>query len=93
MFELRKYTGVKKVMVFSSLIFLCVFLPAVLLTYSLSKNVTYKNLILAIASLIFYAWGEPSLLLLLIAASIVNFFLAMGIGACHKRENQLGAKI
>lgn len=80
-------------MVFSSLTFLCAFLPAVLLIYSLSKNVTYKNLILAIASLIFYAWGEPSLLLLLIAASLVNYFLARGIGVCQRKQKQTGAKV
>ncbi len=79
-------------MVFSSLTFLCVFLPAVLLVYSFSKNITYKNAVLATASLIFYAWGEPSLLLLLISATIVNYFLARGIGVCHKKDNEGGAK-
>ena len=80
-------------MVFSSLTFLCVFLPAVLLLYSLSKNITYKNTILAVFSLVFYAWGEPSLLILLIAATIVNYFLALGIGACQKRDKNAGAKV
>ncbi len=80
-------------MVFSSLTFLCVFLPAVLLVYSFSRNVTYKNTVLAIASLIFYAWGEPSLLLLLLAATVVNYFLAKGIGVCHKKEKPIGAKV
>lgn len=79
-------------MVFSSLTFLCVFLPAVLFLSVLSKNIRYKNTILAAMSLIFYAWGEPSLILLLIAASLVNFFLAFGIGRCHKRENKTGAR-
>lgn len=82
----------EKEMVFSSLTFICVFLPCVLLLYSFSKNVTYKNLILAIASLVFYAWGEPSLILLLFAAIIVNYFLAFGIGACHNRDSKRGAK-
>lgn len=63
-------------MVFSSLTFLCIFLPAVLALYMLSKNITYRNAVLTIASLIFYAWGEPSFLILLIAASLVNFMLA-----------------
>lgn len=80
-------------MVFSSLTFLCVFLPVILLFYYLSKNITYKNTVLAVGSLIFYAWGEPSLLLLLIAASLVNFFLAMGIGACRSRNKRAGAKL
>ena len=80
-------------MVFSSLTFLCVFLPVVLLLYYLSKNITYKNTILAVTSLIFYAWGEPPLLILLIAASLVNYFLALGIGVCQKRDKNIGAKV
>lgn len=64
-------------MVFSSLTFLCVFLPAVLLLYYLSRNITYKNAVLAFSSLIFYAWGEPSFLILLIAASFINYILAI----------------
>ena len=79
-------------MVFSSLTFLCVFLPAVLLLYYLSKNITYKNTVLALFSLVFYAWGEPSLIILLIAATIVNYFLALGIGALQKRDKNAGAK-
>lgn len=79
-------------MVFSSLTFVCVFLPLVLLLYSLSKNVTYMNAILTAVSLIFYAWGDPPLLLLLLTASTVNYFLALGIGLCHNRDNKGGAK-
>ena len=80
-------------MVFSSLTFVCVFLPMVLLFYYLCKNITYKNVVLTIASLIFYAWGEPSLVLLLICASLVNYFLAIGIGKCQRMGNALGAKL
>lgn len=64
-------------MVFSGLTFLCVFLPAVLLLYNLSRNITYRNIVITISSLIFYAWGEPSFLLLLIGASLLNFVLAI----------------
>ena len=45
-------------MVFSSLFFLFVFLPLVLLVYYTTPR-RYRNFILFIASLIFYAWGEP----------------------------------
>lgn len=64
-------------MVFSSLTFLCGFLPLVLLLYFLSKNITYKNALLAISSLVFYAWGEPSFLILLIASSLINYIIAL----------------
>ena len=80
-------------MVFSSLTFLCVFLPIVLGLYYLSKNITYKNLILTIASLFFYAWGEPSLLMLLIVASLVNYFIALGMGECQKHNKNTAAKL
>ncbi len=80
-------------MVFSSLTFLCVFLPVFLLLYSLARSVTQKNIVLAISSLVFYAWGEPSLLILLIAASLVNYFLARGIGVYHIKESKVGALI
>lgn len=68
-------------MVFSSLTFLCIFLPAFLALYMISENVTYRNIVLTGASLLFYAWGEPSFLVLLIAASFVNFLLAEWIAA------------
>lgn len=52
---------------------MCIFLPAVLLLYNLSKNITYKNIILAIASLFFYAWGEPVWVLLLLFSTLLDY--------------------
>lgn len=60
-------------MVFSSLIFMCVFLPVVLVAYNISKNITYKNIVLVVASLFFYAWGEPVWVLLLIFSTLVDY--------------------
>lgn len=60
-------------MVFSSLIFMCIFLPIVLIAYNLSKNLTYKNTVLIIASLFFYAWGEPIWVVLLIFSAFVDY--------------------
>ncbi len=60
-------------MIFSSLLFLCIFLPAVLLLYYASKNMTYKNIVLVAASLLFYAWGEPVYVLALIFSSLVDY--------------------
>ena len=45
-------------MVFSSLLFLFRFLPAVLLLYYIVPD-RFKNLVLLVVSLVFYAWGEP----------------------------------
>ncbi len=59
-------------MVFSSLVFLFAFLPAVLLLYFLVPK-RFKNVMLFIASLIFYAWGEPIYVLLMIASISVAY--------------------
>ena len=66
-------------MLFSSIPFLYYFLPAVLLVYFLVPR-ALKNTVLLISSLIFYGWGEPKLLFLMIF-TIAMFYgcgLAMG---------------
>ncbi|MBQ6625006.1 MAG: MBOAT family protein, partial [Clostridia bacterium] len=60
-------------MVFSSLVFLCIFLPVVLVVYNLSKSITFKNIVLLVASLVFYAWGEPKWIVVMIITSFVDF--------------------
>ncbi len=59
-------------MVFSSLIFIIFFLPIFLIIYYLVPN-KIKNIILLIFSLIFYAWGEPLYILLLLFIAFVNY--------------------
>lgn len=59
-------------MVFSSLIFLFVFLPAVLLIYYLSPRRFY-NAIILVASLVFYLWGEPVYILIMIIAPFLDY--------------------
>ncbi|KJS17767.1 MAG: hypothetical protein VR69_03220 [Peptococcaceae bacterium BRH_c4b] len=66
-------------MVFSSLTFLLVFLPLVLLLYYISKNRVLRNIILFIFSLIFYSWGEPVYVLLLLASIIINYSFGLFI--------------
>ena len=46
-------------MVFSSFTFIALFLPIVLLLHYASKNPAWRNGVLLIASLFFYAWAEP----------------------------------
>lgn len=65
-------------MVFSDTIFLFVFLPIVFLLYFLSKE-GYRNSILLLASLMFYAFGEPKMVLLMIVSIFFNYFFALGI--------------
>lgn len=62
-------------MVFSSLFFIFAFLPVtVILYYSLRKH--FRNIVLLIASLFFYAWGEPAYVLLMCISIIINYFIA-----------------
>ncbi|MBQ7328694.1 MAG: MBOAT family protein [Oscillospiraceae bacterium] len=60
-------------MVFSTLTFLFAFLPIVCILYFLIPNRTYKNVILLIFSLVFYSWGEPKYIVLVLAASFVAY--------------------
>ena len=64
-------------MVFSNLFFLYLFLPVNLLLYYLTKNTAYRNFILILFSLFFYAWGEPVWVFVLI--------FSVGIDYCNGR--------
>lgn len=70
-FRFAEMLGVK--MVFSSGVFLFIFLPAVLLAHTLIKSNSVRNGLLIAASLVFYAYGEPVYVLLLIASVGVNY--------------------
>lgn len=63
-------------MVFASLIFLYIFLPLNLVLYYVSGNQVYRNVLLLVFSLIFYAWGEPVWIALLILTSLVDYLNA-----------------
>ena len=66
-------------MVFSSLVFLWLFLPVVLCLYYVAKD-SYRNLLLLIASLFFYAWGEPIYVLVMIFSILINYVCGQLIG-------------
>ncbi len=63
-------------MVFSSLLFLFIFLSAVLILYYVLPR-KLKNLLLLISSLVFYAWGEPVYVLLMLFSIIINYLLGL----------------
>ena len=71
-------------MVFSSMVFLCVFLPAVFCLHLLLPGMRAKNFLLVVASLVFYAYGEPIYVILLVASSAGNYILARLTGECPK---------
>lgn len=86
-------------MVFSSLLFLCLFLPAVLLGYFALQAIPEKkpftgqtknricNLWLLLASLFFYAWGEPKYLFLMAATALVDYGAGLLLERMGKRGN------
>ena len=65
-------------MLFSSVPFLFYFLPAALLIYFAAPR-QLKNAVLLLASLFFYAWGEPKNVLLLIGSCVLNWGIALAI--------------
>lgn len=67
-------------MVFSSMVFLCIFLPVVFLLHLLLPGIRAKNGMLLLASLVFYAYGEPVYVILMIASAFVNYLSALLIG-------------
>ena len=76
-------------MVFSSLLFLFYFLPAVLVVYFIVPRKA-KNIVLLIFSLFFYAWGEPVYILLMMFSICMDFFL--GLWLERVRQNRERAK-
>lgn len=74
-------------MLFSSNIFLFYFLPVVLVLYYLMRrHIAVKNGILLIASLFFYAWGEPWFILIMLASIVGNYILALLVDRYRERK-------
>ncbi len=74
-------------MLFSSLTFLIIFLPILLVIYYISKD-KYRNIILFIFSLLFYAWGEPKYIFLMLLSIVINYFLAIFIDKFKSKNNK-----
>ncbi len=66
-------------MVFSGLTFLLLFLPTLLILYFLSRDLRWRNGVLVVFSLVFYAWGEPVMVLLLLATTLFNYLVALAM--------------
>ena len=82
-------------MVFSSLVFLYIFLPACMLLYIAVPKIWMKNGILILFSLVFYAWGEPLYVVLLILSALVNWSCGalIGIGRLEHRTGKMKAAL
>lgn len=72
---------------FADILFLFVFFPLCVGFYLFKKQIKYRNAVLLVFSLIFYAWGEPIKLVLLLLSAMVNFLLARSIDS--NRGNKL----
>ena len=75
-------------MVFSSFVFLCIFLPAVFLLYCVIPSLKAKNALLIAASLVFYAYGEPIYVLLMIGSSLFNYLCARWAAAGEPKRKK-----
>ena len=80
-------------MLFSSTTFLYLFLPIVLFLYFVAfrRSRRLQNIFLLIASLFFYAWGEPRFVLVMIVSVVINWFL--GLMVSKNRKNRRVCKL
>ncbi len=77
-------------MVFSHLIFIYAFLPLLMVLYYVRRNNAWRRGVLLAFSLIFYAWGEPVYILLMLGSAALNYLFGICIGAS---ETDRGKKL
>lgn len=75
-------------MLFSSPIFLFLFLPIVLTVYVLLPGIKARNIWLLLMSLVFYAWGQVDFILLLLASTLMNYGLGLWVGGGKNAANR-----
>ena len=77
-------------MLFASTVFIFVFLPVVLVLYYtvFRKWRMGQNVMLLIASVIFYAWGEPKFVLVMLLSIICNWFFGILVDKAKKKEKK-----
>ena len=68
-------------MVFSSLLFVYIFLPLLLVFYFAVKNNAWRRGVLLVFSLVFYAWGEPVYIFLMLFSALINYIFGLLVGA------------
>lgn len=79
-------------MLFSSITFLYAFLPVVLLLYFAVPR-KFKNFILLLVSLVFYGWGEPKYIIVMVASILVGYVTGRLAGTFRKKERMGMAKL
>lgn len=73
-------------MIFNSLIFVFFFLPVLLIFYYLTPSVYLKNIVLLIASLLFYVWNDPLTLILLVLSILWNYLSGIQLSKENKHR-------
>ena len=74
-------------MIFSSLIFIFIFLPLVLVSYYIVPR-RLRNTVILLASLLFYAWVEPTYIILIIISILINYLGALLILLNIKKKDK-----
>ncbi len=77
-------------MVFSSLTFLLLFLPLTIACYYLARGVRARNAVLCVLSLVFYAWGEPVYVLLMLGSILFNYGIGLALGRVRGKGARRG---
>lgn len=77
-------------MLFSSLTFIFIYLPIVLILYFFTPR-KYKNILLLVVSLLFYSWGEPKYIIIMIFSIVINYIF--GIIMDKNKEKTTNKKI
>ena len=75
-------------MLFSSLVFIWYFLPITALLYLLFPWKPAKNMVLLMASLFFYAWGEPKYIILMLLSISLNYIFGIILSACPVKKQK-----
>lgn len=79
-------------MVFSSLLFLFAFLPVVLLIYFIAPK-SLRNFVLFVMSLLFYAWGEPRYIVIMLFSTLSDYTHGLLVSWCKKKGDIKRAKL
>jgi D-alanyl-lipoteichoic acid acyltransferase DltB (MBOAT superfamily) len=77
---MEKNQGEEFCMLFSSITFIVCFLPLTLLAYYYCPGIKAKNSLLLLASLLFYGWGEPKYVLVMLVSILINYRIGVSLG-------------
>ena len=84
--EMKKWEKGVFELIFADLFFIYFFLPLCLTLYFITKKTRYRNYVLVGFSLVFYAWGEPVWVFILLLSSVINYFAALAIDNAKSRS-------